>query len=84
MRKFATAALVIILAALLPAQEDKDFKRERRGKGPRGTSRNLDKLKDALEGKAPPALQVSSWMNAPGKGPDLKGKVVVLDFWGVW
>ena len=81
MRKFATAALVVILAALLPAQEDKDFKRERRGKG------NSNKLKDALEGKVPPALQVSSWMNAPAKGhglADLKGKVVGLDFWGVW
>ena len=44
-------------------------------------------LKDPLEGKAPPALQVTSWTNTDGKPIDLKqltGKVVVLKFWGVW
>ena len=81
MRTFATAALVFFFAAILPAQGDDEFKRERSGRG------NRDELKDGLEGKAPPALQVTGWMNAPGKGhglSDLKGKVVVLDFWGVW
>ena len=43
--------------------------------------------KDPLEGKSPPPLQVSGWMNTEGKSIDLKslrGKVVVLKFWGVW
>ncbi|MDF1838034.1 MAG: hypothetical protein P1V35_09215 [Planctomycetota bacterium] len=43
--------------------------------------------KDALEGKAPPALEVSDWMNTDGQSMNLKslrGKVVVLDFWGTW
>ena len=41
-----------------------------------------------LENKPAPALKVSGWMNTPdGKPlnlPSLKGKVVVLDFWGTW
>ena len=38
-----------------------------------------------LEGKPAPPLQVSGWEN--GGSPslsDLKGKVVVLDFWAIW
>lgn len=43
--------------------------------------------KDALEGKAPPALHVKDWMNTDGKPlalDALRGKVVLLDFWGEW
>jgi hypothetical protein len=42
--------------------------------------------KDALEGKAPPALAVTAWRNTNGPLAlaDLRGKVVLLDFWGVW
>ena len=43
--------------------------------------------KDALEGKAPPALQVTDWMNTDGKALSLEAlrwKVVILDFWGKW
>lgn len=40
------------------------------------------------EGKPAPALQADNWMNTPdGKPLDLtalKGKVVVIDFWGTW
>jgi thiol-disulfide isomerase/thioredoxin len=40
---------------------------------------------DAMEGKAPPALQVTNWINSEGmKLADLKGKVVLLDFWATW
>lgn len=39
----------------------------------------------ALEGKPAPDLQVSGWVNGkPLKLSDLKGKVVVLDFWATW
>ncbi len=68
-----------LIALTLAAEEPKDgFKRERK---------EGDTAKDALEGKAPPELQVEGWLNTEGKELDLaslKGKVVVLDFWGVW
>ena len=56
------------------------FQRERGG--------NSDETKNAIEGKVPPPLAVNGWMNtkdgAALKLADLKGKVIVLDFWGVW
>ncbi len=44
-------------------------------------------VKDPLEGKVPPALSVENWLNSDGKKIELKslrGRVVVLDFWGTW
>lgn len=43
--------------------------------------------RDSLEGKAPPALQVRDWLNTNGKAlslADLRGNVVLIDFWGIW
>jgi cytochrome c biogenesis protein CcmG/thiol:disulfide interchange protein DsbE len=38
-----------------------------------------------IEGKVPPALKVANWINAKEqKLSDLKGKVVMLDFWATW
>ena len=38
-----------------------------------------------MEGKAPPAMQVERWINSESlKLADLKGKVVVIDFWATW
>ena len=73
MSAFLLAALFLV--GSLSAQDD--FKRERNEKtGP---------AKNALEGKTPPPLKVSDWINSKGiKLADLKGKVVVLDFWGTW
>ena len=70
--------LVLLLASAGAAQGD-GFRRE-------GDEASRVK-KDALEGKPPPALQVTSWQNTNDtalKLSDLTGKVVVLDFWGVW
>lgn len=38
-----------------------------------------------MEGKPAPELRgVLGWKNAPVKLADLKGKIVLLDFWGYW
>ncbi|MFC1543686.1 hypothetical protein ACFL4Y_00330 [Gemmatimonadota bacterium] len=77
-RNILPALVVLVCAGSLLAQQD-DFRRERGG--------DNDALKDAIEGRAPPALQASGWLNTDGQAlnlADLKGKVVILDFWGTW
>jgi thiol-disulfide isomerase/thioredoxin len=38
----------------------------------------------ALEGKPMPALDLTEWMNGEVKPADMKGKVVVVDFYATW
>lgn len=38
----------------------------------------------ALEGKPMPALNVTGWINGEVKPADMKGKVVVVDFYATW
>jgi thiol-disulfide isomerase/thioredoxin len=38
----------------------------------------------AIEGKAMPAIQVTGWVNGQVKPEDMKGKVVVVDFYATW
>ncbi|HWD94061.1 MAG TPA: TlpA disulfide reductase family protein [Verrucomicrobiae bacterium] len=38
----------------------------------------------ALEGKPMPALSVTGWMNGEVKPEDMKGKVVIVDFYATW
>lgn len=38
----------------------------------------------ALEGKPMPPLEVTKWINGEIKPADLKGKVVVVDFYATW
>jgi hypothetical protein len=69
-------ALAITMAGPVAAQTSDDFQRE----GDRTR-------KDPLEGQPPPELDVTGWMNTDGEAlslADLRGRVVVLDFWGVW
>ena len=79
MRTIITAALAALLTASSAIAQE-DFQRE--GDGERRAAL------DAMEGKAPPALTVTQWMNTSHKSglrlADLKGKVVLLDFWGTW
>jgi hypothetical protein len=77
MKYFLYGALALALAAPGVAQGD-GFQRERNEK--------TGAQKDALEGKAPPALDVTDWMNADTALDlaSLRGKVVLLDFWGTW
>jgi thiol-disulfide isomerase/thioredoxin len=79
LRCLCSLALVFSLAPMLFADDAKDDYQRERKEG--------DTSKDELEGKTPPELQVKDWLNTEGKElklADLKGKVVVLDFWGVW
>lgn len=38
----------------------------------------------ALEGKTMPSLELSEWINGEVKPADMKGKVVVVDFYATW
>ena len=80
-RPLLPLALLVGLAPFLFAADNAkkdDFERERK---------EGDTTKDSLEGKTPPALKVQGWVNTDGKEvklSDLKGKVVLIDFWGTW
>lgn len=76
MRRVLSVVFACALAAPIAAAED--FKRE-------GTGEKRQN-KDKLEGKTPPKLQVGQWLNTekPLTFEKLKGKVVVIKFWGVW
>jgi thiol-disulfide isomerase/thioredoxin len=79
MRRVLLLALTLALTSQATADQPDDFKRE-------GTPAQRV-AKDAMENKLPPALEVTGWVNTNGKElklEDLRGKVVVLDFWGVW
>lgn len=74
--KWTMLALLLLSVPVFAAD---DFVRE--GDGEKREAKN------ELEGDAPPKLQVENWVNTDGKAlklSELKGKVVVLDFWGVW
>jgi hypothetical protein len=65
-----------VLALGFGGQRD-TFQRERDGKS--------DSLKNQVEGKAPPQLVATEWLNSkPLTFTGLKGKVVLIDFWAYW
>ena len=38
----------------------------------------------ALEGKPMPKLSLAGWMNGPVTAADIKGKVLIVDFFATW
>jgi thiol-disulfide isomerase/thioredoxin len=85
-------AMTLVLVAWLVGPGD-GFQRERPVSPEKASAETkkkraaVNRFKDNLEGKAPPALTVDRWRNTDGKAlawSDLRGKVVLLDFWGVW
>ena len=78
--RFGPLALLLVSGvgwAAIPTDAPDDFRREGKNRA----------AKNALEGQSPPVLQVDGWINAPGGDltlESLRGKVVVLDFWGTW
>ena len=38
----------------------------------------------ALEGKPMPPLDLTEWINGEVKSPDIKGKVLIVDFYATW
>ena len=77
-RRLIPPLLLLLMMAGTAAGQD-DIRRERTGEfGP---------AKERLEGRVAPALRVTDWMNISGEQlsiADLKGKVVVLNFWATW
>jgi thiol-disulfide isomerase/thioredoxin len=49
-----------------------------------GKPEKVNRIHAAMLGRAVPPLAVEAWYNGPSEGLDLKGKVVLLDFFGVW
>jgi hypothetical protein len=78
--KLKAIAFLAALVACTAFQAQDGWARERGG--------DKDAEKNALEGKAPPIkLEMDAWVNGPEKTPtweNLKGKIVVLDFWAYW
>ena len=76
----ASAVDAVKASHVLLAADDAAVKDAWREGDPASRARFAD-----LEGKAPPALSVENWINGkPMKLEDLKGKVVLLDFWATW
>ena len=73
----ALALALCLLTALLPSGFAAD--------GPALEANKRRAEVDALHGKPAPELSVKDWLNSkPLKLADLKGKIVVLDFWATW
>ncbi len=71
------ATLFLGTLLLLGQARDRGFERE--GEGDR--RRDLD----AMEGKAAPEIEADRWLRGePATIRDLRGKVVLLEFWGAW
>lgn len=50
-----------------------------------GDEKKRERLAELVDSQIPPDMQVTQWMNSePLSLADLKGKIVVIDFWATW
>lgn len=74
------AVAVVLLASVLPAlAADEPFPRAWYW----GDDAQWEQHKQML-GKPAPPLNLSSWMNGEVSAEDMKGKIVVVDYWATW
>ena len=75
---YLTYLTAFALTALLAPAEDLSFSFE-------GDASKRERLSSLQGSRESPPLHLSNWENSPGLTlADLKGKIVVLDFWATW
>jgi len=78
-----TTVATLMAASVLAASIDLAHAPD--GSGPKFEDNRNRAALDAMHGKPAPELAVKSWINSkPLKLADLKGRIVVVDFWATW
>jgi thiol-disulfide isomerase/thioredoxin len=76
--------VVILAAGLLAASALRTTSADDKNAPALESNKNREAI-NAMHGKPAPALSLKNWVNSKElKLADLKGKVVVLDFWATW
>src|SRR5436853_3361982 len=81
---FAVVGLASAFAAFsLRAADDKDKVGALQKEGYWGDASSMEKHGLVL-GKPMPKLELSNWINKEIKPDDMKGKIIVVDYWATW
>jgi thiol-disulfide isomerase/thioredoxin len=77
------AAATALLASISLASQGQESKAYKLAKEGHWVANNWAQH-DALIGKPMPKLDLSSWVNGRVGSEDMKGKIVIIDFWATW